>query len=153
MRAFRVVCVLNMQDDFTNCFSVYGALRRHHKGELYRSLRAAKRAAEAASKSGWHATIVRRAPQGWREVVTARAVPCERADAIYHRLMEAVDWEAADTRIDGHLTCSALTVREGIEEMREFAYSYAMEACETPAVICSALGNRTAHDVLAGRFD
>jgi hypothetical protein len=73
MRAFRVVCVLNMQD-FTNCFSVYGALRRPHKGELYRSLRAARFAAKAASETGWYATIVRRSPQGWRPIATVRAV-------------------------------------------------------------------------------
>jgi len=132
---------------------VGGALKRPHKGEKYRSLNAAMRCAQQWADAGWYATIVRRSPQGWREVVTARAVQCERADAIYHRLMEAVDWEAADARVDGRLTCGALTVREGIEAMQAFAYSYAMETCETPAVICSALGHRTAHDVLAGRFD
>ncbi len=69
MRAFRVVSVLNMQD-FTNCFSPCGGLKRPHKGEIYRSLRAAEEAAQRWAEAGWYATVVRRLPHGWEEIVT-----------------------------------------------------------------------------------
>lgn len=64
MRCFRVVTVLNIQD-FTNCFSVGGALKRPHKGDKYRSLSAALRCAQQWEDAGWYARIVRRTSKGW----------------------------------------------------------------------------------------
>jgi hypothetical protein len=73
MRTFRVVSVLNRQD-FTNCFSVHGALKRPHKGEKYRSLRAAEEAAQRWAEAGWYATVVRRLPHGWEKLGAAAPI-------------------------------------------------------------------------------
>jgi hypothetical protein len=70
MRKFRVVAVLDPQH-FTRCFSIHGALMRPHKGEIYRSLRAAEAYAQQCALSGWCAFIVRRTRTGWAPVVTA----------------------------------------------------------------------------------
>lgn len=64
MRTFRVVAVLQAAE-FTNCFSVHGALRRPQKGEKYRSLNAAIRCAQEWEEGGWYAYVVRRTAQGW----------------------------------------------------------------------------------------
>ena len=64
MRAFRVVTVLQPQD-FQNCFSVTGKLKRPHKGEIHRSLRAANTNAQQWADAGWYAYVVRRTPTGW----------------------------------------------------------------------------------------
>ena len=68
MRCFRVVSVLSPQD-FTNCFSVGGALKRPHKGEKYRSLNAAMRGAQQWDDAGWYTSVVRRTRRnGWVRV-------------------------------------------------------------------------------------
>lgn len=67
MRTFRVVSVLSPQD-FTNCFSVYGALKRPHKGDKYRSLSAAMRCAQQWDEAGWYSYVVRRTRNGWVRV-------------------------------------------------------------------------------------
>lgn len=67
MRKFRVVTVLGLQD-FNRCFSVHGALMRPHKGESYRSLRAAQANASMWEAAGWYAFVVRHTPQGWVRV-------------------------------------------------------------------------------------
>ena len=64
MRSFRVVAVLQPQD-FQKCFSVTGKLKRPHKGEIHRSLRAATTTAQQWVDAGWYAYIVRRTPTGW----------------------------------------------------------------------------------------
>lgn len=69
MRCFRVVSVLNLQD-FPNCFSVHGALKRPHKGEKYRSWAEAGRIADQWAQSGWYVWILRRVPNGWQRIET-----------------------------------------------------------------------------------
>ena len=64
MRKFRVVSVLEAAD-FNRCFSVHGALRRPHKGEIHRSLRAARANASMWEAAGWYAFVMRHTPQGW----------------------------------------------------------------------------------------
>lgn len=91
MRAFRIVCVLNIQD-FNRCFSVHGALKRPHKGVVYRSLRAAREMAENYASAGWTAGVVRRTRTGWEEVevidgperFTDPGIAARAARAAYH---------------------------------------------------------------------
>ena len=72
MRCFRVVAVLDGYpyftagySCFTDCFTVHGALKRPHKGEKFRSLRAALQNAAEWADAGWHARVVRRTSNGW----------------------------------------------------------------------------------------
>ncbi len=70
MRKFRVVTVLDPHQ-FKRCFSMHGALMRPHKGEIYRSLRAAEANAQQWAEAEWCAFIVRRTRTGWAPVVLA----------------------------------------------------------------------------------
>lgn len=93
MRTFRVVSVLNPQD-FTNSFSVHGALRHPYKGEKYRSLKAAEHVAKRAIG---YAYVVRRTAQGWVRVACwsdVGSVP-EVAPHVVADMLEAQDVAAA----------------------------------------------------------
>jgi hypothetical protein len=70
MRKFRVLSVLN-GEDIPKCFTVNEGLKRPHKGEGFRSLRAAEECAREWVQAGWYVLIVRRVPNGWANVATA----------------------------------------------------------------------------------
>jgi hypothetical protein len=69
MRKFRVIAVLE-GTDLPKCFTVFDGLKRQHKGEAFRSLRAAEDCAREWVQSGWYPLIVRRVPNGWANVPT-----------------------------------------------------------------------------------